>query len=171
MKLNRFLKRHLPCFRQYSVPNIVGARSTHLYKFGDRTLRPFKGYFTRHRLILMRIGSVAMEHGGRTYLAGPGDALLVPAGEGCLTFVKCPQVRGVQAEILEFDHRSLAPLLRNSAAWETLALEIDDTPMGAIPLPGLVAQITALDTGMLGGGARFRFIMGQVFGQFWRGLP
>ena len=58
----------------------------------------------------MRIGSLAIQRGDRTYFVEAGNGLLLPAGEGDLTFFKCPKLRGLEAEIFDFDARTLALL-------------------------------------------------------------
>ena len=171
MKLNRFLKRQLPGFRQHSQRGAVGGRSTLLMHPGVYPLRTFKGMMNRHRLILMLVGSVVVKRDGRTYLAEAGDGLLVPAGEGELTFLFCPRGQDVRAEILEFDQRTLAPKFRNSPGWESLALAVDDPSMGAIPLPGLERSTSAVLNSQRPARLGFSIIMGELFHQFRRGLP
>lgn len=117
----------------------------------------------------MRIGTLAIQRGDRTYFVKTGDALLLPAGEGGITFLQCPKSRGLEVEIFEFDARTLAPRFRNSPTWEQLAYEMNGPPVGAMVFNGMADSIRRLDK-VIPAGRRFHVVMGELFQQYRAGL-
>ena len=169
MRLNLAISREDGDAQQKPISEAVGAAHRYLNYYGDVPYRRFTGRKSKHRLFLMRIGSLAIQRGDRTYFVEAGNGLLLPAGEGDLTFFQCPKSRGLEAEIFEFDARTLAPRFRDSPTWEQLAYEYNGRPSGPLYLKGMADSVRKLDR-YIAPGRRFHIVMGELFQQYRAGL-
>ncbi len=168
MKLRRFLTRHMPGFRFDFIPRVPGARTATITRIGDTALRPYRGPYDQHVLLVVHLGSMLLEaHGGRAE-AGAGDAMLIGRGEaGHLTFLPCPNAESMVIEIITFDERAIARHLRNSEVWEDLALDEWMEAPAAITLRGFSAPPAPNPKNL---NHRFHALIGELLGTYRSGL-
>ncbi len=116
---------------------ITGVSRANISFYSDRRLTHFRGFFPKHLLILVRQGSVISRRDGDTLLGEPGDVLLVPKGEAEIEFVFSRESHGFVCEVIEFDERSIAKILRGSHWAETAAIRATECPKVGIKFPAL----------------------------------
>ena len=130
MKFRRFLARHVPGFQLIPMPGATGARGRRLFHHGDAPLGPYQGPYDQHVLMLVHEGTMTLERHGGCCEAQAGDAMLIGRGEeGRLMMNPCRNRHRFVMDVMVFDERALAKVLRNHYAWESLAVsEEGDAP-------------------------------------------
>ena len=131
MSFRRFLSRHVPGFRFTSIPGATGARGGRLIHGDDTPLLPYEGSYDQHVLILLHEGSLSFERQGGRCEAQAGDAMLIGRGDGDkLSMIPSADTHRVVVDIMVFDERAIARVLRDYPTWESLAVsEQGDTPL------------------------------------------
>ena len=135
--LRRSCKRRKMLTLELPRDGITGVSRANISFYSDTILTKFRGFFPKHLLILVRQGSVISRRDGDTLLGEPGDVLLVPKGEAEIEFVFSRESHGFVCEVIEFDERSIAKILRGSHWAETAAIRATECPKVGIKFPAL----------------------------------
>ncbi len=147
MKFRRFLARHVPGFQFKSISDAPGARGGRLVDASSDPLPPYEGPYDQHVLMLVMEGVIVFERQGTYCEARAGDALLIARGEeGRLAIHPGPESHRVIVDVMVFDERSMARVLRSYAVWESLAVNEWEEPATALRFRGFgVPELTGLD--------------------------
>ncbi len=111
----------------------------------------FSGVIPMNLLVIPITGCVAYRENARTAVAEPGDALLIEAGLGSLELRAMTKAPIVLAEIIAFDARSVARILRSSVMEEIACSMAVEFQKPATRLKDFTVQVDSCMNAALGG--------------------
>lgn len=141
MNLIPFLRKHVETCWGGAVPGFTKARSHCFAEMRGRAPRAYAGPIAHHMLILVRAGAAVFRRIGETLVAQRGDALLVEAGWGSLELLPEFKEGNIFVEVISFEGRSLANLLRRADLIEGIACRIPNFPKSGMKLEGLAHRV------------------------------